>query len=113
MFAQYGVTKFVGTAIVAGALGLAALATAGTAGAISSVDDTFLTEISNEGIAYDSPKTAISVAHDVCFALDEGADPVDLGMELLEATDLTTEQAAMFVVSAVGNYCPEFGAYFE
>jgi Protein of unknown function (DUF732) len=113
MFARNAVTKLAGTAVVAGALGLAALATAGTAGAMSSVDDTFLTEISAEGISYDSTKEVISVAHDVCFALDEGADPVDLGMELLEATDLTTEQAAMFVVSAVGNYCPEFGVLFE
>jgi Protein of unknown function (DUF732) len=113
MFARNAVTKLAGTAVVAGAFGLATLATAGTAGAMSSVDDTFLTEISAEGISYDSTRDVISVAHDVCFALDEGADPVDLGMELLEATDLTTEQAAMFVVSAVGNYCPEFGVLFE
>jgi Protein of unknown function (DUF732) len=113
MFAQYGVTKFVGTAIVAGALGLAALATAGTAGAISSVDDTFLTEITAEGITYDSEREVISAAHDVCFALDEGADPVDLGMELLELTDLTTDQAAFFVLASVGNYCPELSVVFE
>ncbi len=72
-------TKFAGTALVAGALGLAAVATAGTAGALSSTDDAFLTEISAEGISYDSPKAAISDAHDVCCALDDGADPVDLG----------------------------------
>jgi hypothetical protein len=113
MSAQYRVTKLAGTAIVAGALGLAALATAGSAGALSSTDDTFLTEISNEGIAYDSPKAAISVAHDVCFALDEGADPVDLGVEILENTDLTTDQAAVFVLASVDTYCPEFGVLFE
>ena len=33
MFASHRITKFAGTAIVAGALGLAAVATAGTAGA--------------------------------------------------------------------------------
>ena len=79
MFATHRLTKFAGTALVAGALGLAAVATAGTAGAVSSTDDTFLTEISGEGIAYDSPKAAIYDAHDVCNALDDGADPVDLG----------------------------------
>ena len=94
MFAQYGVTKLAGTALVAGALGLAALATAGTAGALSSVDDTFLTQIAAEGIGYDSPKDAIYAAHDVCLALDDGADPVDLGMEIMENSDLTTDQAA-------------------
>jgi Protein of unknown function (DUF732) len=109
MFAKHRLTKFAGAAIVAGALGLAAVATAGTAGAISSADDTFLTEISTEGIAYDSEREVISVAHDVCFALEEGADPVGLGMELLQNTDLSTDQAAVFVLASVGNYCPEYG----
>lgn len=112
MFASHRFTKFAGTALAAGALGLAAVATAGTAGALSSSDDTFLREITAEGIAFDSKREVISVAHDVCFALDDGADPVDLGMEILEGTDLTTDQAALFVVSAVDNYCPEYGALF-
>jgi len=113
MFARHNVTKLAGTAIIAGALGLAAVATAGTAGAMISIDDSFLADISAEGIGYDNPKDAIYAAHDVCFALDDGIDPVDLGMDLLESTDLTTQQAAMFVVAAVGNYCPEYSPYFE
>ena len=44
----------------------------------------------------------------MCCALDDGADPVDLGLEILENTDLTTHQAAVFVVASVGNYCPEY-----
>jgi hypothetical protein len=113
MNASHRFTEFAGTAVVAGALGLAAIATAGTAGAVSSVDDAFLSEISAEGIAYDTPRAAISNAHYVCDALDEGADPVDLGMEILDNTDLTTDQAAVFVVASVGNYCPENGVLFE
>ena len=113
MFSQHRFAKFAGTALVAGGLGLAAVATAGTAGAISSTDDTFLKEITAEGIGYDSPKDATYAAHDVCSAIDEGADPVDLGMEILENTDLTTDQAAGFVVSSVSNYCPEYGVLFE
>ena len=113
MDASHRFAKFAGIALVAGALGLAAVATAGTAGAISSTDDTFLSEITAEGISYDSAKDAIYAAHDVCFAIDEGSDPVDLGMEILENTDLTTDQVAVFVVSSVDNYCPEHGALFE
>lgn len=113
MFAPHRLAKFAGTALVAGGLGLAAVATAGTAGAISSTDDTFLAEITAEGVGYDSPKDAIYAAHDVCFAIDEGADPVDLGMEILENTDLTTDQVAVFVVASVGNYCPEYSGLFE
>ena len=112
MFTRNGVTKFAGTAIVAGALGLAAFASAGTAYALSSADDNFLSDITAEGIAYDSPRSAISLGHDVCVAFDDGADPVDLGMEIMKATDLTTDQVATFVVSAVDNFCPEYGGLF-
>ena len=112
MSARNGVTKFAGTAIIAGALGLTAFAAAGTATAMSSADDNFLTDITAAGIAYDSPQAATSVAHDVCIAFDGGADPVDLGMEIKDETDLTTDQVATFVVSAVHNYCPEYGSLF-
>ncbi len=113
MFPTHRFRTFAGTAIVAGALGLAAVATAGTAGALSSVDDRFLNKISAEGIGYDSSKDAIFAAHDLCSALDDGADPVDLGLDLLHHTDLTTDQAAAFVVAAVDSYCPEYDSYFE
>lgn len=113
MFARKAAATFAGTALIAGALGLAGLAAAGTAGAMSSADDTFLSDIAAEGIAYDSPKDVLKVAHSVCAALDDGADPVDLGMEIIDSTDLTSSQAAMFVVSAVGNYCPEYGSLFD
>jgi Protein of unknown function (DUF732) len=49
----------------------------------------------------------------VCSALDDGADPVDLGTEILDNTDLSTHQAAVFVVTAVNVYCPEYTGYFE
>ncbi len=107
MFATHRVTKFAATAIAATGLGLAALAGAGTASALTSVDDEFLSAISDEGIAYDSPRVAISNAQYVCGAIDDGADPLDLGDEILGNTDLTTHQAAVFVVESVFNYCPE------
>jgi hypothetical protein len=112
MSARNGVTKFAGTAVIAGALGLAAFAAAGNAAAMSSADDNFLTDITAHNISYDSPQSAIAVAHDVCGAIDNGADPVDLGLEIKDTTDLTTDQVATFVVSAVHNYCPEYGSLF-
>jgi hypothetical protein len=112
MSARNGVTKFAGTAIIAGALALAAFAAAGTASAMSSADDNFLADITAQGIGYDSPRSAIYAAHDVCTAFDDGADPVDLGMEIKDETDLTTDQIATFVVSAVDNYCPEHVTLF-
>jgi hypothetical protein len=50
---------------------------------------------------------AVSNAKYVCGALDDGADPLDLGHEILSNTDLSTHQAAVFVVESVYNYCPE------
>ena len=47
MFA-HKIAKLAGTALVAGALGLAAVATAGTAGALSSADNQFLSDIKSE-----------------------------------------------------------------
>ena len=107
MFATNRVTTFAATAIAAAGLGLAAFAGAGTASALTSTDDEFLSNISDEGISYDSARTAISNAQYVCGSIDDGADPLDLGDEILANTDLTTHQAAVFVVESVFNYCPE------
>ena len=113
MIASARLATFAGTALVVGTLGLGAVAPAGTAGAVSSTDNTFLTEISAEGIAYDSPKAAIQNAHDVCNAFGSGAQLADVGQEILDNTDLTTHQAAVFVVTSVTTYCPEYTGYFE
>ena len=107
------VVKLAGTALVAGALGLAAVATAGTAGALRSADDQFLTEIASEGIGYDSPEAAIENGHYVCSSFDDGASIGELGHEILQNSDLTTHQAAAFIVVAVGSYCPEYTDLFE
>lgn len=48
--------RWTGTVLAAGALGVAAVAGAGTAAALSSEDDMFLSEISADGIAYDTPR---------------------------------------------------------
>jgi len=113
MSASARLATFAGTALVASAFGLAAVATAGPASAVSSTDNTFLTAITGEGIDYDSAKGAIQNAHHVCSAFDSGADLVDVGQEILGNTNLTTHQAAAFVVIAVDTYCPEYNGYFE
>jgi hypothetical protein len=108
MFATHRIARTAATAVAAAGLGLAAFAGAGNASAFtSSSDDAFLSAISDEGISYDSPKAAVSNAHYVCGAIDDGADPLDLGDEILSNTDLSTHQAAVFVVESVFNYCPE------
>ena len=80
---------------------------AGTASALTSPHDDFLAAISDEGIGYDSPTGGHLQRASTCVsAIDDGADPLDLGDEMLSNTDLTLHQAAVFVVESVFNYCP-------
>lgn len=95
------------TAATAAALGLTVLAGATTASA-SSVDDQFLTNIDAEGIAFDSARAAISDAHLVCDYIADGRSAASVGNDILDNTDLTTHQAAVFVVESVSAYCPGY-----
>jgi uncharacterized protein DUF732 len=102
-------TTFVGSAAATAALGLAAFASAGVASA-GSVDDTFITVITAQGIKPPSTKEAIGVAHDVCTVLDEGGDLVDAVTAVSDYTELEMEDSAFLVGASVASYCPEHGA---
>jgi hypothetical protein len=112
MFATNRFAKFAATAVAATGLGLAAFATAGTASALGSADDSFLSQLDSAGIGYDSAKVAVTNAHTVCAKLDSGQSVGSIGAEILQNTDLTTHQAAVFVVSSVSSYCPKYEALF-
>jgi hypothetical protein len=103
---------FVGTAAAAAALGLAALASAGTAGA-STVDDVFITVISDQGIEPPSAEDAIGVAHDVCVVIDEGGTLVDAISAVSDYTELGFEDSAFFVGASIASYCPEHEALID
>jgi uncharacterized protein DUF732 len=106
---MHRITTFVGTAAATAALGLAAFASAGVASA-GSVDDTFITVITDQGIKPPSAKEAISVAHDVCAVIDEGGDLVDAVTAVSDYTELDTEDSAFFVGASVASYCPQHEA---
>jgi Protein of unknown function (DUF732) len=74
---------------------------------LTSPDDDFMGVISDEGNSYGPAWAAVSNAQYVCGAIDDGADPVDLGGDIVSNTDLSTHQAAVFVVESVFNYCPD------
>lgn len=103
------ITTFVGTAAATAALGLAAVASAGVASA-GSVDDTFITVITEQGIEPPSAREAIGVAHDVCVVFDNGGDLVDAVTAVTEYTELEMEDSAFFVGASVASYCPEHEA---
>jgi Protein of unknown function (DUF732) len=94
------------TMIGAAAIGLIAVGTAGTASA-STVDDAFLAQMDNLGISFSSPADAIKDGHKVCQELASGKTGTDVASEVLKQTNLTSHQAAYFVVDATHAYCPQ------
>jgi hypothetical protein len=102
------ITAAVTTAIGAAAIGLA-VATASTAGA-TATDDDFISQMTSMGISFPSAQEAVKEGHQVCRELAAGKSGVDVGREVLSQTDLTTKQAAYFVVDATKAYCPELSS---
>jgi uncharacterized protein DUF732 len=101
------IANFATTALAAGAFGLAAFAGTPTAWG-SSIDDQFLTNIDAEGITFDSAKAAVQDGHLVCSYLAGGKTGAGIGGDIMDNTDLTAHQAAVFVVEAANAYCPGF-----
>lgn len=104
---------FTGTAIVAAGLGLAAVATAGTASALTGdkgVGDNskFFTEIDQAGIGYDSQAVAVKNAQQVCALLADGRPASSISSELQKNTNLSSRQASAFVSASVGTFCPTY-----
>jgi uncharacterized protein DUF732 len=106
MFVRRTLTALIGTTVAASTLGLAALASAGVASA-GSMDDTFLSVLSDEGIKPSSSKEAIKTAHAVCAVFDEGLTLVDAVSAVSDYTGLAMEDSAFFVGASVASYCPE------
>ena len=108
MFA-HRITTIAATAIGAAAVGLAVFAGAGTAAAITP-DEAFITQMKSLGVTFDSPQEGVREGHQVCKELAAGKTGTDVAKEILTQTDLTTKQAASFVVNATNVYCPELSA---
>jgi hypothetical protein len=83
--------------------------TAGGAAA-GTIDDAFITEMRGLGITFTSPQEAIKEGHQVCKELAAGKTGTDVATEVLSQTDLTTKQAAYFVVDATKAYCPQLAS---
>jgi hypothetical protein len=102
-------TAFIGAAAVASTLGIAALVSAGAAGA-STLDDAFVGALSEHGIQAPSTEEAVSLASDVCSMFDKGQSVTSAVSNVSSTTDLTEEDAAFLVGLSVGTYCPEHTA---
>ncbi|MCV7195976.1 DUF732 domain-containing protein [Mycobacterium angelicum] len=100
------ITAALTTAVGAAAVGLA-VATAGAASA-SSADDTFISQMQSIGVSFSSPQAAVQQGHQVCKELAAGKTGTEIANEVLSQTNLTSKQAAYFVVYATKDYCPQY-----
>jgi Zn-dependent alcohol dehydrogenase len=107
MSAQHRITTVALTAVGAAAVGLAALATAGTAAA-STADDTFLAQMKSVGVTFTTATAGVQEGHQVCKELAAGSTGTQIQNEILSQTNLTSKQAAYFVVYATKDYCPQY-----
>jgi hypothetical protein len=102
-------TAVIGAAAVASTLGIAALVSAGTAGA-TATDDAFVGALADQGITPPSTQEAVSLAFDVCSTFDKGGSLYDAVNSVSTTTDLVEDDSAFFVGLSVGTYCPEHTA---
>jgi hypothetical protein len=104
---RFVVASAVGLIVGGAALGVAALATSGTAGA-STTDDAFIAQMKAMGVTFSSPQIAVTDAHQVCKELAAGKSGTDIAAQVVSQTDLNPKQAAFFVVDATNAYCPQY-----
>jgi hypothetical protein len=107
MFTRGFTATVVRTTLTAGALGLAVLTFAGTAGA-SSVDDQFLAQLQADGITPPSAAIAISDGKAVCKALDQGHSSKEVISAVAQTTGLSAKGAKTFAIDAASAYCPAY-----
>jgi hypothetical protein len=108
MFARRFAASLAGTTLAATALGLAALGLAGAASATTSADTSFLAQLQADGITPPTPAVAISDAHAVCTALQQGQSPDQVITAVAQSTGLTKKGAKTFAVDAASAYCPQY-----
>jgi hypothetical protein len=102
-------TAVIAAAAAASSLGVAALVSAGLAGA-TTTDDIFVNVLNDQGIQPPSTKEAVSLAADVCTMFDKGQSLTSAVNSVSDTTTLTMDDSAFFVGAAVATYCPEHEA---
>jgi Protein of unknown function (DUF732) len=87
---------------------LATPAQADPSGNDSNLDATFLTELNNAGITYQSGPDAIKIGRRACQLMDQGHPQPDVVKSMTEQNPgFTTDAATKFAEIAEGVYCPQ------
>lgn len=88
------------------AVGAAAIGLAGA----NTKDEAFIAQMESIGVTFSSPQVATQQAQLVCKKLASGETGTEIAEEVLSQTNLTTKQAAYFVVDATKAYCPQYAS---
>jgi hypothetical protein len=107
MSAFHRFARLAGTIVAGTALGVAALASAGTASA-SKVDDDFVALVQRQGLPIKSGPAVVRAAGVVCQSFADGESMSSIAKDIVSATALETRQAALFIVDSVFTYCPQY-----
>jgi pyridoxal biosynthesis lyase PdxS len=107
MFTRRFTTSVAGTVLAAAALSLGALGFAASASA-SSADNAFLAQLQADGITPPSAARAVSDAHAVCTALDQGQTAQEVINAVAKSTGLSAKGAKTFAIDAASAYCPQY-----
>ncbi len=97
----------VGLLMVASAIIGIALAFSIPAQAGPVTDAAFLSALDDADIGYTTPDAAITAAHTVCTAFDQGHTLNQVGAAVHDASGLSWYQAGWFIGAATYTYCPE------
>ncbi|EUA12890.1 hypothetical protein I546_2068 [Mycobacterium kansasii 732] len=62
------------------------------------------------GVTFSSPQAAVEGGHQVCTELAAGETGAQIAKEILSQTNLTSKQAAYYVVYATKYYCPQYAS---
>jgi hypothetical protein len=107
MFSTRFIKSLAGTALAAGAFGLASVLSAATAGAVTASDSTFLANLQQAGISGDS-SAELSLGHAVCQALQSGESPNNVVNDVARETSLSAKGARNFALLSAQAYCPQY-----
>ena len=72
-------------------------------------DAKFLKQLTDAGLTYRDPATAITVAKDVCDLVDKGTPDTDIVKNLQDQNpSFSGTGAAKFTMYAAASYCPKY-----
>jgi Protein of unknown function (DUF732) len=106
MFTCNHISGLVGTAILLAAVGLAAPAAA------DDTVDAFIFKLADDGVDFSSTNDVLTRAYQVCGQFAEGMSPDGINAAMVETSNFTARQSALFMADAVQAFCPRYANQF-